>query len=56
MESKDPWDSLLSLEEQAFQEGAKQGAKESREMIEARNQGVSSGYASSSTLYIDTYA
>lgn len=40
----DAWDSLLHLEENAFQEGVAEGTKASQEVSEARDQGVISGY------------
>jgi hypothetical protein len=40
---EDPWDSLLHLEEKAFQEGIQEGTQESRNTAEARNQGIASG-------------
>ena len=39
----DPWDSLLHLEEKAFQEGVHEGTKDSQEISTAREQGVLSG-------------
>lgn len=40
----DDWDSLLNLEEQAYQEGVREGTEQARDNTEVRKQGEISGY------------